>query len=202
MTSFTNRTFDEISIGEAVRISHRLTTADVEALAFVSGDVGLFIIDHADVRGNAITAEAVAAEALLSGLLQRRLLGPGTTILHQDLRFSGLLSVGDEIDGSVAAKEKRTQGSEIVFECRVQRGDDVLVGGTVTVAAPTARLRYDDVTPPNVVLRRSDMFARLIRRCEGVAPVVCAVVHPCDQDSLLGPPGKPSRWRGPGKSRR
>ncbi|HMA30805.1 MAG TPA: bifunctional enoyl-CoA hydratase/phosphate acetyltransferase [Casimicrobiaceae bacterium] len=187
MTSFTNRTFDEIEIGESVRVSHRLTSADVEALAFVSGDVGPFIIDRADSRGNAMTAEAVAGEALVSGLLQRRLPGPGTTILDQQLHFAGSLAVGDEIDATVVAKEKRATGNEIVFECRVSRGDDELVRGTVTVAAPTTRLRYDDVTPPNVVLRRSDMFARLIRRCEGMAPVVCAVVHPCDKDSLLGP---------------
>jgi hypothetical protein len=36
-----------------------------------------------------MSAEAVAAEALVSALLQRRLPGPGPVILAQDLRFSG-----------------------------------------------------------------------------------------------------------------
>ena len=44
-----------------------------------------------------------------------------------------------------------------------------------------------DVTWTEVVLRRNDTFARYLARCEGVAPIPCAVVHPCDRDSLLGP---------------
>ena len=44
-----------------------------------------------------------------------------------------------------------------------------------------------DAATPNVILPRTDNFARLLKRCEGLAPVKCAVVHPCDPDSLLGP---------------
>jgi phosphate acetyltransferase len=44
-----------------------------------------------------------------------------------------------------------------------------------------------DVAPPEVMLRRTDNFARLLKRCEGLPPVKCAVVHPCDRGSLLGP---------------
>src|SRR3974377_409739 len=40
---------------------------------------------------------------------------------------------------------------------------------------------------PAAMLRRTDNFARLLKRCEGLPPVKCAVVHPCDCDSLLGP---------------
>jgi phosphate acetyltransferase len=38
-----------------------------------------------------------------------------------------------------------------------------------------------------VIFRRTDDFARLIKSCEGLRPVTCAVVHPCDHDSLVGP---------------
>src|SRR3974377_2286694 len=40
---------------------------------------------------------------------------------------------------------------------------------------------------PAAMLRRTDNFARLLKRCDGLPPVKCAVVHPCDCDSLLGP---------------
>jgi phosphate acetyltransferase len=40
---------------------------------------------------------------------------------------------------------------------------------------------------PEIMLQRSDAFTRLLRRCEGIPPVTCAIVHPCDHDSLLGP---------------
>jgi phosphotransacetylase len=32
-----------------------------------------------------------------------------------------------------------------------------------------------------------DSFGRLLKRCEGLAPVTCAIAHPCDRESLLGP---------------
>jgi len=43
------------------------------------------------------------------------------------------------------------------------------------------------VATPEAMPRRTDSFAKLLKRCEGLPPVVCAIVHPCDRDSLLGP---------------
>jgi len=34
---------------------------------------------------------------------------------------------------------------------------------------------------------QNDSFGHLLKRCEGLEPVICAIVHPCDSDSLLGP---------------
>ena len=187
MNSFTNRTFDEIAIGETITRSHRLTRPDIEALAFVSGDVDPFQTDAQSVRQEGLRAEAVAAEALLSAVLQRRLPGPGTTILMQNLRFAGSMAVGDLIVGTVTVAEKRPEGHEVVFDCRVNNGEVELINGTETVAAPTQRIAYTNLATPEIVLRHNDTFAKLLKRCEGLPRVVCAVVHPCDRDSLLGP---------------
>ena len=187
MNSFSNRTFDEIQIGETITRSHRLTRPDVEALAFVSGDVDPFHTDAQSAHPDSMVAEAVAAEALLSALLQRRLPGPGTTILHQDLHFRGSMTVGDRIVGTVVVKDKREQGHEIVFDCRVTNGDVELLTGSVTVCAPTQRIAYNELATPEIVLRHVDVFSKLLKRCQGLPPIVCAVVHPCDRDSLLGP---------------
>ena len=59
--------------------------------------------------------------------------------------------------------------------------------GVVTVAAPTKRVTYNEVAPPELALRRGDGLLHLVRACEGLPAVRCAVVHPCDRDSLLGP---------------
>jgi phosphate acetyltransferase len=48
-------------------------------------------------------------------------------------------------------------------------------------------LAYSEVAPPELVLRRGDSFSQVYKACEGLPPVKCAVVHPCDRDSLLGP---------------
>ncbi len=187
MDTFTNRTFDEIQIGETISRSHRLTRPDVEALAFVSGDVDPFHTDAQSTRQDSMSAEAVAAEALVSALLQRRLPGPGTVIVAQDLRFSGSMTVGDLIAGSLTVTQKRPESHQIVFECHVTNGDLDLMTGSVTVIAPTQHIAFTDMATPEIVLRHTDVFSRLLKRCEGMSPVVCAVVHPCDRDSLLGP---------------
>jgi phosphate acetyltransferase len=188
-TSFTNRTFDEIAVGESASHSHRLSVTDVEALALVSGDVDPFHLDthEAGPRGEGVFAKAVGAEALISGMLERRLPGPGTTIVSQELRFEGTVTPGDELKATVTAVEKRAADKLIVFDCRLTSGEQRLITGRVTVRAPTQRIKYSDVATPQLVLRRNDAFALLLKKCEGIPPVPCAIVHPCDRDSLLGP---------------
>jgi phosphate acetyltransferase len=157
-------------------------------MALVSGDVDPWhIADDAGRRSGPPTAQAVGAEALLSGLLNRRMPGPGTRILSQQLRFDGVISVGPEVTASVTAREKKADGHLVVFDCKVSQGGRDLVSGSVTVQAPASRISYSNVATPELILRHNDAYVRVLRRCEGLAPVTCAVVHPCDRDSLLGP---------------
>ena len=187
MSSFANQTFDEIQVGTTLTIPHRLTEMDVDALALVSGEIDAFHVEDGDGKRKEIVAEAVAAEALVSALLKRRLPGPGTTIVSQELNFSGTLAAGDEVVGTVTARKKQAENNLIVFDCRVCRGDQDIVSGTVTVAAPVARIRYNEVATPQIILRRNDAFTRILRLCAEIPPVSCAIVHPCNRDSLLGP---------------
>jgi len=41
-------------------------------------------------------------------------------------------------------------------------------------------------TPAAATTPHDDVFARLFKACEGLPSVLCAVVHPCDQESLAG----------------
>ena len=69
----------------------------------------------------------------------------------------------------------------------MRTGDGVvLVDGVASVSSAGAAIAYNDIATPEIVLRRNDGLARLLKRCEGLAPVTCAVVHPCDRDSLAG----------------
>ena len=109
-------------------------------------------------------------------------------ILRENLKFRGRTSVGDKLTATVTAREKHREGAEVVFDCNcVNQAGDELVAGTVTVAAPTKRVAYAEVVPPELVLRRGDTFGPIFKACEGLPAVTCAVVHPCDRDSLLGP---------------
>jgi phosphate acetyltransferase len=182
-----NVTFDEIKIGQTATVTRRLNRTEVETLALVAGDVDAFeIADEQPVDREKIRTEAVGAEALVSGLLNRKLPGPGTFIADQNLHFEGHVQAGDELTATITAREKKPKGL-VVFDCRVNTNGRDLVSGTVTVRAPDHHITYADVASPQVILRRTDKFAELLKRCEKLPPVTCVIAHPCDRDSLLGP---------------
>ena len=188
MIDVRNVTFDEIQLGQTVSVTRSVTETEVGAMALVSGDVDPWHLgDDGPQAASPTTAQAVGAEALISGLLNRRMPGPGTRILTQDLRFDGDIAVGDEVTASLVAREKCAEGSIVVFGCTVVQGGRTLIAGSVTVQAPTRRIAYNEVATPELILRHNDGYAKLLRRCQGLTPVTCAVVHPCDRDSLLGP---------------
>ena len=188
MESLTNVTFDRIRVGDTANVSRKLSALEVEALALVGGSVDAFhVADSQWSADGPIQAESVGVEALLSSLLNRKLPGPGSSIIAQNLRFDGSVQAGDEVVVSATAREKHPETHSIVFDCQVRCKDRKLITGTVTVSAPERNLQYSDLATPEVMLRRTDNFARLLKRCEGLPPVLCAVVHPCDRDSLLGP---------------
>ena len=184
--SFENTTYDELQPGATASIQRRVSAPEVEALALVGGDVDSFHLDaNGDGVPDAVVAKAVGGEAIVSGMLTRRLPGPGTVVLEQNLTFDGVIAAGDELTATVTVREKLA-GSRVLFDCDVRRGDHALVSGRVLVLAPTERIRYSDIATPEMILRRTDSFAALMRKCRGMTPVRCAIVHPCDRDSLAG----------------
>lgn len=188
--NMTNVTFDEIRSGASATMSRTLSQTDIEVLALVSGDVDPFhVVENgtAVVRQDTSTTEAAGAEAIIAAVLGTQLPGPGMRIVRENLQFRGRMSVGDKLTATVTAKEKCAERSEVLFACTcVNEAGEELVTGTVTVAAPTRRVVYAEVAPPELTLRRGDAFAQLFKACEGLSAVSCAVVHPCDRDSLLG----------------
>lgn len=188
MADFTNRTFDEIAIGASTSASRTLTSNDVEALALAAGDVdGYHVESRPDTGPDRLCAQGAAAVALVAGLINRRLPGPGAAIRGTALTYAGKVYVGDTLTATVTAKAKHPDTGLVDFECRcVNQDGTVLVDGIASVHAPTAHVEYTDLATPEIVLRHNDGFAKLLRACEGLEPVRCAVVHPCDRDSLRG----------------
>jgi len=184
-------TFDEIRPGATASLSHTLSQTEIEVLALVSGDVDPFHVTGngaAAVRPDSSSTDAAGAEAFIAAVLGTTLPGPGMKILRANLSFRGTITVGDTLTATVTAQEKLAAGAQVTFACRcVNQLRDELVVGTVTVAAPTQRVTYAEVVPPELILRRGDSFAQLYKACEQLPAVLCAVVHPCDRDSLLGP---------------
>jgi phosphotransacetylase/acyl dehydratase len=186
----TNVTFDEIRIGASEESTVTLNRTQVDLMALVSGDVDAFHLTGKTGTGEPEPAgktEAAGSEALLSNIIGTRLPGPGTKILSRDMKYVGNIRVGDSLTARVTVLSKKKAGRLVVLDCRVvnQEGREV-VSGTTTVEAPRESLSYDDIAPVHLELRRRDVFMDIFRTCDTCAPVTCAVVHPCDRDSLEG----------------
>jgi phosphotransacetylase len=187
MTGYSNVTFKEIDVGATVSVERALSQTEVEALLLVSGDVVPFHTEEGqEFDPDELHVDAVAASAIISGLLERRLPGPGTRIVSQDLAFAGRIRVGDRVVATVTAVEKHQHRGHVVFDCIVEAEGKRVLSGRVVVEAPTRKANYADLERPEFIVRRNDVFARLLKRCEPLEPVSCAVAHPCDKDSLLG----------------
>jgi len=188
MESLTNVTFEEIKVGDQASVSRRLSATEVEALALAGGCVDDFQITEGQApQTGQVQTESVGAEALLLGLLNRRLPGPGSSIAAQDLHFEGHIQTGDELVATVTARKKHAQSKLVEFDCSLRSDGHDLITGTITVRAPERRLHYAQVAEPEVILRRTDKYAMLMKKCEPLPAVTCAIVYPCDRDSLLGP---------------
>ena len=187
MSAYRNVTFDEIEIGAAASARRVLTQTEIEALVLVSGDIEPFHMEDVGQTSTGLLAvDAVGISAVISGLLERKLPGPGTRIVSMQLEYAGQVSVGDELAASITVREKHAATAFVVMECDARVGERRVLWGTAVVEAPRSHISYSDIATPEIVLRRNDVFARLLRQCEPLEPVTCAVAHPCDRDSLLG----------------
>src|SRR5512136_3015834 len=150
---YTNVIFDEIQIGTTAELAITLTQNQIDLAAIVSGDVDALYVTQlgaGDTRTEPRKTEAAGAEAIISIILGTRLPGPGTKILHRDLRFAGDFGVGETLTAKVTVREKRKEGNLVVFDTRcVNKAGKELVAGTVTVEAPTSHLFYDTIKPPH-----------------------------------------------------
>jgi phosphate acetyltransferase len=187
VSEYRNVTLDELEVGASASVRRALTQTEIEALVLVSGDVEPFHLEDGGAEpGELLAVDAVGVSAVISGLLERRLPGPGTRIVSTRLEYSGQVRVGEELTASVTVREKHPDSGRVVFDCDARVGERPVISGSVVVEAPRRRIAYSDIATPEIVLRRNDVFARLLRQCEPLEPVACAVAHPCDRDSLLG----------------
>ena len=89
--------------------------------------------------GDRLSAQGAAAVAIVAGLLNRRLPGPGSAIVGTKFHYAGACRIGDTLTATVTAKARHAKDHQIDFECRCSNQDgDVLVDGVATVQAPVS----------------------------------------------------------------
>ena len=186
-----NVTFDELRVGQSARLSRTLSREDIAAFAAVSGDVNPAHVDAEYAHGTlfkGVVAHGMWGAALISRLLGTRLPGPGTIYLAQTLQFLKPVRIGDElrVTATVGAKEQTKKHVTLDCDIRNQTGAVVLTG-VATVIAPTEKVRRPRAQlPPFCLAPAADPYAALRQLVRPLAPVRCAVIHPCDLVSLRG----------------
>ena len=185
----TNRTFDEIAIGESASLVRVVRIDDIELFATVSGDVNPAHLDAAfaasDPFGH-VVAHGMWTAALISAVLGTKLPGPGTAYLGQDLRFLKPVAPGDTVTATVAVRSKEAGKRVVVLEtaCTNQHGETVL-SGTATVTAPGRRVTWPRLRLPEVTLKHSDRYDSIVAQACALPPLSAAIVHPCSPEAIL-----------------
>lgn len=186
-----NITYDELKIGQSARLVRTLTLSDIQAFAAVSGD---FNPTHVDAEYalqslfQGLVAHGMWGGTLISSLLGTVFPGAGTVYVEQTLRFALPVRVGDTLTVSATVTAKEDSSKRVWLDCSVTNQNGTLVlEGAALVLAPTQKICRPAVRLAPV--RMFDPEARLNAFLNSVAhlePVRCAVVHPCDAESLRG----------------
>ena len=186
-----NVVYDDIVIGQSATQTRTLTVEDIRAFAIVSGDVNPAHLDpdyaaHSLFHG--VIAHGMWGGALISTVLGTQLPGPGTIYLAQDLHFVKPIRIGDTLTISVVVINKDDIKKTVSLDCVIinQLGVQV-VFGKAQVIAPTEPVSRQRTHLPTMAM--FDLGARqeaLLMSVQDLAPIRCAVVHPCDEQSLLG----------------
>jgi phosphate acetyltransferase len=186
-----NITYDELTVGQSARLLRTLTLADIQTFAAVSGDTNPAHLspEYAnDTLFHGVIAHGMWGGALISALLGTQFPGPGTIYLEQQLHFTKPVRIGDTLAVMATVVAKDDAKKRVELDCQVtnQKGDRVL-HGTARVLAPTQKVRLPKPNLPQLQLFDPEARHRdLLAMAQGMAPARCAVVHPCDVESLSG----------------
>jgi phosphate acetyltransferase len=186
-----NTTFAELAVGQEATLTRTLTEADIQAFAAVSGDMNPTHLDEAYAQGEGLTrktAHGMWAGALVSTLLGTTFPGPGTRYVSQKLNFLAPAFAGDTLEVSATVVAKDSISGQVRMDCVVRRqGGAALMQGEAVVLAPLNKQRV-----PRASGLRWHVFDAaagvhgLVARAREHAALGCAIVHPCDRESLRG----------------
>ncbi len=186
-----NTTYDELSIGQSATLTRTLTLNDIRAFAAVSGDTNPAHLDPAYAEQtlfHGVIGHGMWGGSLISAVLGTQFPGPGTIYLHQDLDFTKPVRIGDTLQVTVTVSTKDDLKKRVELQCEVRnQHDEIVLRGMARVMAPVQKVRRPKIATPQI--RLFDPVERLntlLALAQTLRALRCAVVHPCDPESLAG----------------
>ncbi len=186
-----NTTYDELAVGQSARLVRTLSLSDIQAFAAVSGDYNPTHVDAefaVQTLFHGVVAHSMWGATLISSLLGTQFPGAGTVYVDQTLNFMLPVRVGDTLTVVVTVTAKDDATKRVTLDCRVvnQTGKTVLAGAAVVLAPTRKVLRHAMSTPWVHTFDPQARLDALLANVRHLAAVRCAVVHPCDPESLRG----------------
>ena len=186
----TNRTFDEIKVGDTASLERIVRDDDLYVFAHVSGNQNPLNMPEYDANSDG-TSDAVApsmfVSALVSAVIGNILPGPGTLYRSESCDFLGHASVGDRLTAKVTVRAKQAEGRIVTFDTQVAgAGGEIIAKGNSEVVAPNERQTFEARELPHLLLETHDNAERLVQACAGLEPLATAVVCPGEINALGG----------------
>ncbi len=188
----TNKTYDEVNIGDSASMTRTLTKRDIQLFAVVTGDMNPAHLDEAYAKTDIfhqIVGHGMWTGSMFSVLLGMQLPGPGAVYLKQTLNFLKPVHLGDTITASVKAIKKDDTHKHITFQtlCANQKGEHVVEGEAIALA-PSEKISWNMLSLPEVRMKTPahNYEQWLMDKIAGLAPLKVAVAHPVDIFSLAG----------------
>ncbi len=187
----TNKTFDEIQIGDTAHMERMLTKQDIDMFGVLSGDMNPthFSDEYAQMllERHKLVGHSMWGGALISSLLGNDLPGPGTVYQSQQLEFHNPVELDDTLTISVTVRSKDAADGSVMFDCQAvnQRHEDVITG-VAKVKAPTKKPTAAGSPYATEHFHRKTAFKRLIDYVDDFVPIPVAVCHPCSKEALEG----------------
>ncbi len=185
-----NKTYDEIRVGETASIRRTLTENEIALFAGMSGDVNPAHLDEQYARETAfhgVIGHGMWGGALISTVLGTILPGAGTIYLAQRLKFRRPVKIGDDVEVTVRAAEKKDRG-RVVFDCQCKNQDgEVVIDGEAEVVAPSEKIARPAIERPEAFIHEGGARMKaLIASAAAGPPLRTAVAHPTNSVTLEG----------------
>lgn len=150
----TNRTFDEIAIGDTATHSRLVTDREVQLFAAVSGDCNPVHLDPEYAAGTQFgecIAHGMLTGAFISAALAMELPGPGVIYLGQNIQFRAPVTLGDTVTVHLEVATKHSSKPWLTINCNVTNQNGKTVAkGEASVMAPTVKETVTVLPPPQI----------------------------------------------------
>ncbi len=190
MPRIENHTFDELAIGDKHTYARILTPEDFERFSRAAGELDPVAVESGLVTTNGFEAIAGAAGwagALAASVIAGQFPGLGSQLVRLSLADQGPAAPGDAVTLAVTVRAKG-EGRRVTLDLRAvdQRGEAILAG-SAEVVAPAEKIARGRVRGRSgEIHERGRRYRQLLELVRGFKPLRTAVVHPCDEASLVG----------------